>query len=168
MILNLISIYRPDILTLCLIILLRALVPPPRLRALRCSFHALHDRSKSPPILAGRSRCDPFGIMRIHAAYSCTSDTPTLQLWKLEPSAFPERRLSLENSVALIRRLYSWLLSLAINSSVSSDTHWMDSLFSSSLQSLAATSLIKNQYAGASKTPKDNPACFLPYAKYCT
>lgn len=45
--------------------------------------------------------------------------------------------------VTSIDLLYSWLRIFAISSSVSSDTHWIASRFSSSLHSLAATSLIK-------------------------
>ena len=42
-----------------------------------------------------------------------------------------------------IERLYSWLLIFAMSSSVSSETHCKASPFSSSLHSLAATSLRK-------------------------
>ena len=86
---------------------------------------------------------------------------PTHQQFNAENSnlhPLPEIRLSIsdmpDNSLALIRQLYSWLLSLAINSLVSSDTNWMDSLFSTSLQSLAATSLIEKSIRWSFKDSK--------------
>ncbi len=78
------------------------------------------------------------------------------------PFRFPYQVLTKQAQlITSIDLLYSWLRIFAINSSVNSETHCRASPFSSSLHSLAATSLRKNQCAGASKTPKNSPASFL-------